>query len=187
MTDADGMAGMGILSKNMTINRGKSKKDLSQISISDLRSGMFVQVFLYSKCIGLSPASSESGQTLASQDANPANALTLNYNLKYGQKELSWTEVDCQPLHKAKEIKLEYLLGQSDQTVTITISAHLKSTSKVSFTMSTLGEESLKDSVVENGPNAEDRMFEVSAEFELHRVMQHTLKFRPTKPNRVLH
>ncbi len=42
MTDSDQMAGMGALNKNMTISRGKSKKDLSQISISDLRSGMFV-------------------------------------------------------------------------------------------------------------------------------------------------
>lgn len=29
MTDGDGMAGMGIIGKNMNINRGKSKKDLS--------------------------------------------------------------------------------------------------------------------------------------------------------------
>lgn len=42
MTDGDSMAGMDILGKNMIINRGKGKKDLSQISISDLRSGMFI-------------------------------------------------------------------------------------------------------------------------------------------------
>lgn len=96
----------------------------------------------------------------------------MNYNLKYGQKELSWTEEDCQPLHKAKEIKLEYLLGQSDQKVTITILAHPKTASKHNFNMSTIGSESLKDSIVENGPNADEKLFEVSAEFELHRVMQ---------------
>jgi hypothetical protein len=57
MTDSDAMAGMGILNKNMNLTRGNKKKDLSQISISDLQSGMFVLVHLYTKCTGLTPKS----------------------------------------------------------------------------------------------------------------------------------
>lgn len=56
MTDSDAMAGMGMLNKNMNLTRGNKKKD-HQISISDLQSGMFVQVHLYTKCIGLTPKS----------------------------------------------------------------------------------------------------------------------------------
>ena len=75
MTDSDQMAGMGALNKNMTISRGKSKKDFSQISISDLRSGMFDQVFIYSKCLGFT-AAKESDSTLPSSssvNSSPSN------------------------------------------------------------------------------------------------------------------
>jgi len=50
----------------------------------------------------------------------------LHYTLTYGDKELTWVEQDCHELHKAKEIRLEYLLGQSDQTVKVVIAAKPK-------------------------------------------------------------
>lgn len=44
MTDGDAMAGaMGtLLNKNMNLSRGTKKKDLSEISMSDLKSDMFI-------------------------------------------------------------------------------------------------------------------------------------------------
>ena len=41
----------------------------------------------------------------------------LNYTVKYGGKEKSWFERNCDILHKGKKITVEYLLGQEDQTI----------------------------------------------------------------------
>ena len=38
----------------------------------------------------------------------------LNYQLKYGGKEFSWFERNCQYLHKAKKLSIEYMIGQED-------------------------------------------------------------------------
>jgi len=38
----------------------------------------------------------------------------MQYTVKYGDKEMSWIEPECNELHKAKEVRLEYLLGQPE-------------------------------------------------------------------------
>ena len=38
----------------------------------------------------------------------------INYNVKYGSQEFTWVEHNCDPLHKAKQLMLDYRLGQLD-------------------------------------------------------------------------
>lgn len=73
---------------------------------------MIVQINIYTKCYDLNT------QLLAGPEDQP---MVQHYTLKYGDKELTWTEFQCMTLHRAKEVKLEYMLGQSQQTVTLII------------------------------------------------------------------
>lgn len=109
MTDSDAMAGMTPFNKNVSLN-GMKRKDVSEILISDLKSGMFVIINIYSKCIGLVKEldpTTASVEDIIAQDM----PLLLLFTLKYGTQEIQWIERDCQEMHKAKEVELEYLLG----------------------------------------------------------------------------
>jgi hypothetical protein len=54
--------------------------------------------------------------------------MIFDYTLKYGDKQLSWTEFNCNPLHKSRDVKIEYMLGMKDQKVIIHIEARPAST-----------------------------------------------------------
>ena len=41
----------------------------------------------------------------------------INYTVKYGSQEYTWVEHNCQSLHKSKQLRIDYRLGQIDQTV----------------------------------------------------------------------
>lgn len=49
--------------------------------------------------------------------------MLINYTVKYGSKEMTWVEHNCESLHKGKQLKLDYRLGQVDQTVQVTMVA----------------------------------------------------------------
>lgn len=46
------MSGTTPLNKNLVLKRAKAR-EVSEIEISDLQSGMFVLINIYSKCVGL--------------------------------------------------------------------------------------------------------------------------------------
>lgn len=75
MTDADGMAGLDSINKNISL----SGKRNSEVSISDLQSGMIVQINIYTQCYDLST------QLLAGPEEQP---MVQMYTLRYGDKEL---------------------------------------------------------------------------------------------------
>ena len=47
----------------------------------------------------------------------------INYTVKYGHQEHTWVERNCEVLHKAKKLRIDYRLGQVDQTITVTLIA----------------------------------------------------------------
>ena len=38
----------------------------------------------------------------------------INYTVKYGSQEFTWVEHNCEPLHKARQLRIDYRLGQVD-------------------------------------------------------------------------
>ena len=107
---------------------------------------MPVNVFIYSKCEGLtlafkdaagdqqnsmmdSNASHTSLQTTNVGESSVSNSMTttlnesksaqllMNYTVKYGSQSYTWAEHNCDTLHKGKLLRLDYRLGQVDQTV----------------------------------------------------------------------
>ena len=120
---------MGSFVKNSFLRRSQQQNANS----NNLASNMPLKIFIYSKCKGLTGVIKDLGvsasnyslqTTLAPQqdstletDAGPAGRLLLNYTVRYGSQEYTWVEHNCDSLHKAKLLQIDYRLGQVDQTV----------------------------------------------------------------------
>ena len=37
--------------------------------------------------------------------------MIINYTVKYGSQEFTWVEHNCDSLHKAKKLRIDYRLG----------------------------------------------------------------------------
>ena len=102
---------------------------------------MPINVFIYSKCEGLTLAfkdaagldqstmlqsSHASLQTTNAGESSVTNSMTttlneikpaqllMNYTVKYGSQSYTWAEHNCDTLHKGKLLRLDYRLGQVD-------------------------------------------------------------------------
>ena len=104
-----------------------------------LSSNMFITLNLYTKVDGFQAGESKQQKTLdpslndsqvTPDEASPLGSsepkrkstarqrpLLLNYTLKYGDNEINWVEKNCNSLYKSKRIKIEYMLGYSDQKI----------------------------------------------------------------------
>jgi len=54
------------------------------------------------------------GSSTETLSQSKATQLMINYTVKYGSQEFTWTEHNCESLHKAKKLKIDYRLGQLD-------------------------------------------------------------------------
>ena len=100
---------------------------------------MFITLNFYTKVDGFQAGESKQQKTLdpslndsqvTPDEASPLESpepkrkstarqrpLLLNYTLKYGDNEINWVEKNCNSLYKSKRIKIEYMLGYSDQKI----------------------------------------------------------------------
>ena len=107
----EGVTNTGIINKNLDISRrAMFQKEVSDLEISDLQSGMFVRLHIYSKCLGLL-TELNSTQDTVNTSVQPDMPLVLNYTLKYGSKRINWVDNKGKALHKASAVKLQYMLG----------------------------------------------------------------------------
>ena len=121
----------------------------------------------------------------------------INYTVKYGEQEHTWVEHNVDSLHKGKQLRLEYLLGQVDQTVQVTLVA--KSMQEVAQRYDTYnnmlaespkagdGSAEATDSAFFVEKPVRHDLFEVQVEFDLHSVIAQTYNsMRPARPLKVL-
>ena len=103
-------------------------------------------------------------------------------------------EHNCEALHKGRCLRLNYRLGQADQTVTVTLvaksmqeMANRYDTYKNLIAESPRGGDTPEGNGMERVRQTQGDLFEISAEFDLHSVMASTYhSMRPVKPKAIL-
>jgi hypothetical protein len=84
-----------------------------------IRSGIQLGLHIYSKLSSLSKLELEETKS----DLDSKTNFSINYNLQYAGRETIWTENCATMLHKSQLVNLEYLLGSSEQTIHLRMSA----------------------------------------------------------------
>ena len=84
-----------------------------------IRSGIQLGLHIYSKLGSVSKLELEETKT----DLDSKSSFSISYNLQYAGKETIWTENCATLLHKSQLVNLEYMLGSSDQTINLRMSA----------------------------------------------------------------